>query len=83
MSLTKIGDACAHFPPMEPGGKGTYVKIGTAFRDGDRISFKIDTLPLNMHRWSGWVNVFEDKFAATREKPKGVGQFDSPDEPAF
>ena len=56
MTREVIGDACAYFP-AEYGGKPRYAKIGTAFRDGTRISLKIDTLPLAGSGWQGWVNV--------------------------
>jgi len=58
MALTLMGDACAHIPAHANNGKSAYRQIGKAFRDGDRISIKIDTLPLPGCGWEGWVNIF-------------------------
>lgn len=59
---TKLGDFCAHV--ME-GDKSYYVRIGAAFvepddRTGeDRISIKVDSLPINQSHWTGWCNIFK------------------------
>lgn len=64
MARQVIGDAYAYIP--NAGGKATYRKIGTAFREGERISVKIDTLPLPGSSWEGWVNIFSE---TKRETP--------------
>ena len=65
MSKENIGDACAYFPAATKGEKSRYVRIGSAFRDGDRISVKIDSLPLG--DWGGWINIFpRDRPAANK-----------------
>ena len=56
MTREVIGDACAYFP-AEYGGKTRYAKLGTAFREDNRISIKIDTLPVAGSNWQGWVNI--------------------------
>ena len=61
MALTLIGDACAHIPVHANGGKAGYRQIGKAFKDGTRITIKIDTLPLPGSGWEGWVNIFPSK----------------------
>jgi len=88
VSLTLIGDACAHIPAHANGGKSAYRKIGTAFKDGTKISIKIDTLPLPGSGWEGWVNVFPSKdglgpapkFAGPLPQANG---FDAPDDIPF
>jgi len=57
MAKEIIGDACAYIPGVN-GVKNRYFKIGTGMRDGDRISVKIDTIPLPGLGWDGWVNIF-------------------------
>ena len=57
MAKKILGDACA-FIPAAPGGKNRYMKIGIALTDGDRISLKLDTLPIPGAGWEGWVNIF-------------------------
>ena len=59
MSREHLGDACAYFPPEKAGEKARYPRIGSAFRDGDRISVKIDSIPLG--NWGGWINIFPPK----------------------
>lgn len=58
MAKEFLGDACAFIPGPQGEGKNKYYRIGSAYRDGERISFKIDTLPLAGSSWEGWVNVF-------------------------
>lgn len=60
MSKEILGDACAYIAPTVRGGKARYHKIGIAMRDsdGDRISLKLDTLPLPGSGWEGWINIF-------------------------
>lgn len=60
MSKELIGDAKAYIPGKN-GEKARYLTIGAAFKDptDGRISFKIDTLPVEGSGWTGWVNVFE------------------------
>lgn len=57
MAKKILGDACAYIPAA-PGGKNRYMKIGIALTDGDRISLKLDTLPIPGTGWEGWVNIF-------------------------
>lgn len=67
-----LGDACAHIPAVG-GGKSRYMKVGLAFRDEqERISIKIDTLPIASAGWSGWINVFPDKRQAQTTEKKGA-----------
>lgn len=76
MSKSKIGNLAADCGP-DPGrpGKRRYVQIGAAFHDGERLSLKIDCLPLEGSGWTGWVNVFDhSKGGDPRED--GPGQFD-------
>lgn len=63
---TIIGDACAHCP--RPDGTTSYPRIGLAFSEPDRdnpevqrLSLKLDTLPIPSAGWSGWVNIFPRK----------------------
>lgn len=72
---TKLGDLVADLGASEPGGKRTYYKIGTAFQEGERISIKIDTLPLPNASWSGWCNVFASKPREPRDMTQ-PGAFD-------
>lgn len=60
MAKEIIGDACAFIPGFN-GAKNRYMKIGMALRDGDRISVKVDTLPLPNSGWEGWINIFPNK----------------------
>lgn len=61
---TKLGDVCAH---CRYGNDARYVKIGVAFSEPDerggpdRISLKLDALPLDSSGWTGWVNIFPPK----------------------
>ena len=68
---TFIGDACAYIAAEAKGGKAKYLRIGSAMQDDkdQRISLKIDTLPLTGSGWQGWINIFPPKEA--REKPLG------------
>lgn len=54
MAKKILGDACAFIPGVA-GGKNRYMKIGIAMTDGDRISLKLDTLPIPGAGWKGWV----------------------------
>lgn len=76
MVKSVLGDACAYIPSPRQGDKARYYKIGLAMRDGDRISIKIDTLPLPGMGWSGWINIFpSDKPARpTDPRDRAVGQ---------
>ena len=56
MSKEIIGDACAFIKGVN-GEKSRYPRIGIAVRDGDRISIKLDTLPIDK-MWEGWINIF-------------------------
>ena len=59
MAKEIIGDACAFIPGH--GDKNRYIKLGIAMKEGDRISIKIDTLPLPGCGWEGWINIFPNK----------------------
>jgi len=52
-----FGDVCAYVPGPRL-EKANYHRIGAAFRDGDRISIKIDTFPIPQSGWQGWCNIF-------------------------
>lgn len=61
---TLLGDVCAHC--IRQDGVSAYPRIGIAFveRDRDdpeqqRISLKIDTLPIATAGWTGWINIFK------------------------
>lgn len=71
MAKEIMGDACA-FIPGKNGDKNRYFRIGTALRDGDRVSLKIDTIPLPQSGWDGWVNIFP-KEAQGIAKPLAAG----------
>lgn len=72
MTREFIGDACAYI--KQPGGeKAKYYRIGSAYRDGERISIKIDTLPLSGIGWDGWVNVFRRDAGERPRTPSRVG----------
>lgn len=65
-SKTVLGDVCAHCP--KPDGTTGYPRIGIAFTEPDasnpdvqRISLKIDALPIASAGWTGWVNIFPRK----------------------
>lgn len=59
-----IGDVCACVPDTTRNGKTRYYRVGAAFRSlesggtADRISIKIDTLPIGQANWNGWLNIF-------------------------
>ena len=57
---TKIGNLCADLGSTTPGGRRRYLTIGAAFLEDktQRISVKIDCLPLASDNWQGWANVF-------------------------
>lgn len=73
MSKIFIGDACAYIPAKGT-QKAKYPKIGAAFRDDkdDRISLKIDSIPIATSGWEGWLNVFPPK-TSTATRPKMPG----------
>ena len=56
MTKEIIGDACAFIKGVA-GAKNRYPRIGIAMREGDRISIKLDTLPIDK-AWDGWINIF-------------------------
>lgn len=63
---TVLGDVCAHC--LRHDDTTSYVRIGIAFvepdgnnPDAQRISLKIDALPIVSAGWSGWVNIFPRK----------------------
>lgn len=60
MSREIIGDACAFIKTPE-GQPNRYLKLGLAMKEGDRLSLKLDTLPLPGCGWDGWINVFPHK----------------------
>ena len=66
MSKELLGDVCAYIPSTTAGGKANYPRIGVAFKDGDRISIKIDTIPFAGSRWEGWINIYPRR---TAEEP--------------
>ncbi len=76
MSKEFFGDVCAHCPPQGSREKAMYPRIGSAFKDGDRISLKLDCLPLDSAGWSGWVNIFPRDLSDhnPRAKPKSALQ---------
>ena len=75
MSKILMGDVCAHIPGAKYGEKGSYRKIGVAFKDSDTgsISIKLDTLPLPGCGWVGWCNIFEEREAKPATIPKELG----------
>ncbi|HAN92592.1 MAG TPA: hypothetical protein DCQ33_11010 [Nitrospira sp.] len=74
MAKKILGDACAFIPGVA-GNKNRYMKIGIAMTDGDRISLKLDTLPLPGTGWEGWVNIFPNSNDMTN---KPVPRFAGP-----
>ena len=58
MTKEFIGDVCAHCPPEGARQKTMYPRVGSAFREGSRISIKLDCMPLPNVGWSGWLNIF-------------------------
>jgi hypothetical protein len=85
MSKEFLGDACAYLAPEKAGEKAKYPRIGAAFRDGERISVKIDSLPLASSGWQGWINIFPRELSSNnpREKSKGVASLDFDDDIPF
>lgn len=78
MPKIKLGDLMADLGPKASGEGRNYAKIGCAYQDGDRISIKIDTMPIG--QWAGWANVFRSDRTHTegnkRTSPNRVGQYD-------
>ncbi len=60
MSKSLLGDLCAYIPKRPGQEKPSYPRVGSAFIDSDtqRISLKIDTMPIPGSGWEGWLNVF-------------------------
>ena len=56
MSKEILGDACAFIRGIN-GDKNRYPRIGIAMKDGERISIKLDTIPIDK-TWEGWINIF-------------------------
>lgn len=83
MPKVLVGDLCADLGPKSNGQGRNYTKIGSVYQDGDRLSVKIDTLPLP--GWGGWANVFPKgrthNESAGRPPDNHVGQFDESDIP--
>ena len=78
MAKKILGDACAFIPGVA-GGKNRYMKIGIAMTDGDRISLKLDTLPLPGTGWEGWVNIFpSSNDTSNKPVPAFAGPLDTP-----
>lgn len=71
MTKVLMGDVCAFIRGVD-GGKNTYVKVGVAFQDGDRVSIKLDAVPINK-AWEGWLNIFP----RTGERTEGKRAFNS------
>jgi hypothetical protein len=65
--------------------KGRWLRVGTVFRhDNGGLSIKLESLPIGMPEWQGWISVFR------RDERNGNGassQFDAPghepDTPVF
>jgi len=76
MAKEVIGDACAYIPGPRQGDKARYHKIGIAMQEGDRLSLKLDTLPLPGTGWTGWINIFPNDRPARPADPRdqSVGQ---------
>ena len=78
MSRRILGDACAYIR-KQGDAKAIYRKIGVAFIDDqDRISLKLDTLPIPGDGWVGWVNIFPSEKAA-RTSPQDRDQYQDMD----
>lgn len=71
MAKEIIGDACAFIAGVA-GAKNRYLRIGTGMRDGDRISVKIDTLPVPGSGWEGWINIFPRDNVTRSKRSTGV-----------
>lgn len=80
MSKTHLGDVCAH---MKIGADSKYVKIGSAFSDDNRISLKIDSLPIPATGWTGWLNVFPRRDAASPASSPSERPYPDEDEIPF
>jgi hypothetical protein len=78
MAKQVIGDACAYIPSVG-GSKTRYLKIGLAMKDGDKLSIKIDTLPLSGTGWEGWINVFPQTSRSNDTSKLPVPKFAGPD----
>lgn len=68
-----IGDACA-FVKGVGGAKNRYPRIGIAMREGDRISIKLDSIPIDK-AWDGWINIFPREEGA---RPAASSKFNDP-----
>jgi hypothetical protein len=67
MSKIKLGDAMAYLGP------GNYVKVGALFAESDnpdRMTLKLDAVPLPNVKWDGWINIWT-------EKPKPAARVES------
>lgn len=73
MAKEILGDACAYIPGPRQGDKARYYKIGLAMQDGDRISLKLDTLPLPGTGWGGWINIFPQERRPVDSRDRAVG----------
>jgi hypothetical protein len=78
MAKELLGDACAC---VKQGAKNSYIKMGVAFKDGERISIKIDALPLPSAEWEGWINIFPRKAATPATNTKAPSNWDDDDIP--
>lgn len=56
MTKEILGDACAFIKGIN-GQPNRYPRIGIAMKDGDRISVKLDSIPIDK-AWEGWINIF-------------------------
>ena len=63
MSRSLLGDVCAYIPKRTEQDKPSYHTIGLAFIESDtqRISIKIDSIPIAGGGWEGWLNIFPRK----------------------
>lgn len=54
--VTHVAKAVVHEPNQD---KPRYVLVGRATTDDlGRVSIKIDALPYDLTKWTGWINLF-------------------------
>jgi len=57
--MKKVGYVTAHLPGAD-GEKGRSVLVGALLARGNgELAVKIDTLPLHMSEWKGWLNIVQ------------------------
>lgn len=86
MSKIKVGDAMGYCG--SEGGRGHYVKMGVVFSEVvnagvERLSIKIDAIPLPQSGWNGWVNIWTEATKPTKRAAPDPDPFNGDDDIPF